>query len=171
MRSKKGIPWTIFSVFLRSGSKGVPGWSQGPFQGPSRVKMLQKWGSKRLENHQKCYLRASWQRFSKAHALSMLPAGFLKTLLKGTRIKHVCKWLCAFLVRSYKCSWRRCATFVRVKSEHSSTWPLFCHSHALLTISCVAQGGLHSRPKMSYIISNVTKIHALGLCLHSSAFF
>ena len=63
MRSKKGIPWTIFGTFFRSGSKGVPGWSQGPSQGPSRVKIAPKWVSKWLQNHQQ-----------------MLSGGFLQTL-------------------------------------------------------------------------------------------
>ena len=74
MRSKKGIPWTIFSVFLRSGSKGVPGWSQGPSQGPSRVKIAPTWVSKWFQKHQQ-----------------MLSGGFLKTLLKDTRTEHVSK--------------------------------------------------------------------------------
>ena len=73
MRSKKGIPWTIFGTFFRSGSKGVPGWSQGPSQGPSRVKFAPKWVSKWLENYQKSYLQAFWKRFSKTRALSMFP--------------------------------------------------------------------------------------------------
>ena len=72
MRCKKGIPLMIFGTFLRSGSKGVPGRSQGPSQGPSRVKIAPKWVSKWLQNHQQ-----------------MLSGGFLKTLLKDTRTKHV----------------------------------------------------------------------------------
>ena len=74
MRSKKGIPWTIFGTFFRSGSKGVPGWCQGPSQGSPRVKKAPKWVSKWLQNHQQ-----------------MLSRGFLKTLLKNTRAKHVSK--------------------------------------------------------------------------------
>ena len=63
----------ILGTFLRSGSKGVPGWSQGPSQGPSRVKFAPKWVSKWLQNHQKSYLQAFWKRFSKTRALSMFP--------------------------------------------------------------------------------------------------
>ena len=74
MRSKKVIVLMILGTFLRSGSKGVPGWSQGPSQGPSRVKIAPKWVSKWLQNHQQ-----------------MLSGGFLKTLLKDTRTKHVSK--------------------------------------------------------------------------------
>ena len=33
----------ILGTFLRSGSKGVPGWSQGSSQGPSRVKIAPQW--------------------------------------------------------------------------------------------------------------------------------
>ena len=72
MRSRKGILLMIFGTFLRSGSKGVPGRSQGPSQGPSRVKIGPKWISKWLKNHQQ-----------------MWSGGFLKTLLKDTRTKHV----------------------------------------------------------------------------------
>ena len=72
MRSKKGIVLMILGTFLRSGSKGVPGWSQGPSQGPPRVKKAPKWVSKWLQNHQQ-----------------MLCGGFLKTLLKDIRTKHV----------------------------------------------------------------------------------
>ena len=72
MRSKKGIFLMILGTFLRSGSKGVPGWSQGPSQGPPRVKKAPKWVSKWLQNHQQ-----------------MLCGGFLKTLLKDIRTKHV----------------------------------------------------------------------------------
>ena len=71
MRSKKGVPRTVFGTFFRSGSKGVPGRSLGPSQGPSRVKIAPKWVSKWLQNHQKSYLWAFWNRFSKTHALSM----------------------------------------------------------------------------------------------------
>ena len=71
-RFKKGIFLMIFGTFLRSGSKGVPGWSQGPSQGPSRVKIAPKWVSKWLQNHQQ-----------------MLCGGFLKTLLEDIRTKHV----------------------------------------------------------------------------------
>ena len=39
MRSKKGIVLMILGTFLRSGSKGVPGWSQGPSQGQKSSKM------------------------------------------------------------------------------------------------------------------------------------
>ena len=42
MRSKKGVVLLKFGTFLRSGSKGVPGWSQGPFQ----VKIAPEWVSK-----------------------------------------------------------------------------------------------------------------------------
>ena len=72
MRSKKGVVLMILGAFLRSGSKGVPGWSQGPSQGPPRVKRAPKWVSKWLQNHQQ-----------------MLCGGFLKTLLKDIRTKHV----------------------------------------------------------------------------------
>ena len=64
----------IFCTFLRSGSKDVPGWSQGPSQGLSSVKIAPKWVSKWLQNHQQ-----------------MLSGGFLKTLLKDTRTNHVSK--------------------------------------------------------------------------------
>ena len=64
MKFKKGIPWTVFDTFFRSGSKGVPG-SQGPSQGSSRIKFAPKWVSKWLENHQKSYLQAFWKGFSK----------------------------------------------------------------------------------------------------------
>ena len=74
MRSKKVIVLMILGTFLRSGSKGVPGWCQGPSQGPPRVKKAPKWVSKWLQNHQQ-----------------MLSGGFLKTLLKNTRTKHVSK--------------------------------------------------------------------------------
>ena len=74
MRCKKRVVLVKFGVFLRSGSKGVPGWFQGPSQGPSRVKIAPKWVSKWLQNHQQ-----------------MLSGGFLKTLLKNTRTKHVSK--------------------------------------------------------------------------------
>ena len=74
MRSKKGVVLVKFGTFLRSGSKGVPGWSQGPSQGPSRVKIAPKWVSKWLQNHQQ-----------------MLSGGFLKTLFKDIRTKHVSK--------------------------------------------------------------------------------
>ena len=73
MRSRKRIFLMFFCTFLRSGSKGVPGWSQGPSQGPSRVKFAPKWVSKWLQNHQKSYLQAFWKRFSKTRALSMFP--------------------------------------------------------------------------------------------------
>ena len=74
MRSKKGIFLMILGTFLRSGSKGVPGWCQGPSQGSPRVKKAAKRVSKWLQNHQQ-----------------MLSGGFLKTLLKNTRTKHVSK--------------------------------------------------------------------------------
>ena len=74
MRSKKGVVLMILGTFLRSGSKGVPGWCQGPSQGSPRVKKAPKWVSKWLQNHQQ-----------------MLSGGFLKTLLKDTRTKHVSK--------------------------------------------------------------------------------
>ena len=74
MRSKKAIVLMILTTFLRSGSKGVPGWCQGPSQGSPRVKKAPKWVSKWLQNHQQ-----------------MLSGGFLKTLLKNTRTKHVSK--------------------------------------------------------------------------------
>ena len=74
MRSKKRIFLIILGTFLRSGSKGVPGWSQGPSQGPSRVKIAPKWVWKWLQSHEQ-----------------MLSGGFLKTLLKDTRTKHVSK--------------------------------------------------------------------------------
>ena len=78
MRSKKGVVLMILGAFLRSGSKGVPGWSQGPSQGPPRVKKAPKWVSK-----------------SSKMGVKMIPSimsgGFLKTLLKDTRTKHVSK--------------------------------------------------------------------------------
>ena len=74
MRSKKGVFLVVLATFFRSGSKGVPGWSQGPSQGPPRVKKAPKWVSKWLQNHQQ-----------------MLSGGFLKTLLKDTRTEHVSK--------------------------------------------------------------------------------
>ena len=95
-----------FCTFLRSGSKGVRGWSQGPSQGPSRVKFAPKWVSKWLENHQKSYLQAFWKRFSKTRALSMFPNSSV--------------FFC--LVWSYSCRGRFCVTFIQVKSRHSSTW-------------------------------------------------
>ena len=74
MRSKKVIVLVILGTFLRSGSKGVPGWCQGPSQGSPRFKKAPKWVSKWLQNHQQ-----------------MLSRGFLKTVLKNTRAKHVSK--------------------------------------------------------------------------------
>ena len=74
MRPKKGIILIVLGTFLRFGSKGVPGWSQGPSQGPSRVKIALTWVSKGLGNHQK-----------------MVSRGFLKALLKDTLTKHVSK--------------------------------------------------------------------------------
>ena len=71
MRSKKNV-FDYFCTSLRSGSQGVPGWSQGPSQGPPRGKKAPKWVSKWLQNHQQ-----------------MLCGGFLKTLLKDIRTKHV----------------------------------------------------------------------------------
>ena len=114
MRSKKGIPWTCFGTFFRSGSKGVPGWSQGPSQGPSRVKIAPKWVSKWLENHQKSYLQAFWKRFSKTRALSMFPnsSGLFCSLFPFG----------LFLVCSYSCRGRFCVTFIQGKSRHSSAW-------------------------------------------------
>ena len=81
-RSKKGVVLVKFDTFLRSGSKGVPGWSQGPSQGPSSVKFAPKWVSQWLENLQKSYLQAFWKRFSKTRALSMFPSssGFFFSL-------------------------------------------------------------------------------------------
>ena len=73
-RSKKRIFLMILGTFWRSGSKGVPGWCQGPSQGSPRVKKAPKWVSKWLQNHQQ-----------------MLFGGFLKTLLQNTRTKHVSK--------------------------------------------------------------------------------
>ena len=73
-RSNNMIFLMIVGTFLRSGSKGVPGWSQGPSQGSPGVKKAPKWVSKWLQNHQQ-----------------MLFGGFLKTLLKDTRTKHVSK--------------------------------------------------------------------------------
>ena len=73
MRSRKMIFLMIFCTLLRSGSKGVPGWYQGPSQGSSRVKFAPKWVSKWLDNHQKSYLQAFWKRFSKTRTLSMFP--------------------------------------------------------------------------------------------------
>ena len=95
----------IFGTFLRSGSKGVPGWSQGHSKGPSRVKIAPKWVSKWLKHINKCCPKAFWKRFSKTCDLSMFPNS---------------SWL--FLVFSYSCRGRFCATFVQVKSRHSSTW-------------------------------------------------
>ena len=46
MRSKKVIVLTILGTFLRSGSKGVPGWSQGPSQGPPQGQKSSKMGVK-----------------------------------------------------------------------------------------------------------------------------
>ena len=74
MRSKKGVVLLKFGTFLRSGSKGVPRWSQEPSQGPSRVKIVPKWVSKWLKKHQQ-----------------MLSKGFLKTFLKDMRSEHVSK--------------------------------------------------------------------------------
>ena len=105
MRSKKGIFLMILGTFLRSGSKGVPGWSQGPSQGPSRVKFDPKWVSKWLENPQKSCLQAFWKRFSKTHALSMF--------LNSSGLFFVC---------SYSCRGRLSVTCIQVKSQHSSTW-------------------------------------------------
>ena len=85
MKSKKGIFLVNFRTFLRSGSKGVPGWSQGPSQGPSSVKFAPKWVSKWLENHQKSYLQAFWKRFSKTHAL-------LSMFLNGSALFLVCSY-------------------------------------------------------------------------------
>ena len=73
MRSKKAIGLMILGTSLRSGSKGVTGWCQGPSQGSPRVKNAPKWVSKWLQNHQ------------------MLSGGSLKTLLENTRTKHVSK--------------------------------------------------------------------------------
>ena len=105
-RSKKMIFFIILGTFLRSGSKGVPGWSQGSSQGPSRVKFAPKWVSKWLENLQKPYLQAFWKGFSKTRALSMFPNSSGLFLL-------VC---------SYSCRGRFCVTFIQVKSRHSSAW-------------------------------------------------
>ena len=63
----------IFGTFLRSGSKGVPGWSQGHSKGPSRVKIAPKWVSKWLKHINKCCPKAFWKRFSKTCDLSMFP--------------------------------------------------------------------------------------------------
>ena len=46
MRSKKRIFLMILGTFLRFGSKGVPGWCQGPSQGSPRVKKSSKMGVK-----------------------------------------------------------------------------------------------------------------------------
>ena len=96
MRSKKVIILRILGTFLRSGSKGVPGWSQGPSQGPSRVKFAPKWVSKWLENHQKSYLQAFWKRFSKTRALSMFPNSsgpfsFVLTHAEEDSLSHLSK--------------------------------------------------------------------------------
>ena len=74
MRSKKGVVLMILGTFLRSGSRGVPGWCQGPSQGLPRVKKAEKWMSKWVQNHQQ-----------------MLSRGFLKALFKNTLTKHVSK--------------------------------------------------------------------------------
>ena len=74
MRSTKRVFLLISGTFLSSGSKGVPGWCQGPSQGSPRVRKAPKWVSKWLQNHQQ-----------------MLSRAFLKTLLKNTRAKHVSK--------------------------------------------------------------------------------
>ena len=79
MRSKKGVVLMILGTFLRSGSKGVPGWSQGPSQGPSRVKIDQNGISKWFQNHQQ-----------------MWSGGF-------SRSKHVSKKLWSFCICSYSC--------------------------------------------------------------------
>ena len=42
----KRVVLMILGTFLRSGSKGVPGWCQGPSQGSPRVKKAPKWVSK-----------------------------------------------------------------------------------------------------------------------------
>ena len=91
-RSKKGVVLVKFDTFLRSGSEGVPGWSQGPSQGPSRVKFAPKWFSKWLENHQKSYLQAFWKRFSKTRALSMFPnsSGFFFSLFLFMQREILC---------------------------------------------------------------------------------
>ena len=100
MRSKKGVVLVRFCTFLRSGSKGVPGWSQGPSQGPSRVKFAPKWVSKWLQNHQKSYLQAFWKRFSKTRALSMFPNSsglffslflFIPIHAEGDSVSHLSK--------------------------------------------------------------------------------
>ena len=56
----------------------------------------------------------------------ILPAGFLKTLLKDTRTEHVSKQLWFFFqfvpIHSYSCRGRFCVTFIQGKSRHSSTW-------------------------------------------------
>ena len=96
MRSKKGVVLVKFDTLLRSGSKGVPGWSQGPSQGPSRVKFVPTWVSKWLENHQKSYLQAFWKRFSKTRALSMFPNSSgpffsLFLFMQGDSVSHLSK--------------------------------------------------------------------------------
>ena len=79
MRSKKGIPWTIvwyfFQVWVQRCPRVVPGTLPGSLQG----QMCSKMGLKMTRKSSK-----------------ILPAGFLKTLLKDTRTEHVSKQLWAF---------------------------------------------------------------------------
>ena len=105
MRSKKGVVLMILGTFLRSGSKGVPGWCQGPSQGSPRVKKAPKWVSKWSKIINKCCPEAFWKRFSKTHVLSL----FL--ISPGL-----------FIFCSYSCRGRLSVTFIHVKSQHSSTW-------------------------------------------------
>ena len=89
----KRVVFIILATFLRSGSKGVQGWSQGPSQGPSRVKFAPKWVSKWLGNHQKSYLQAFWKRFSKTRALNMFPTSsglfyFVPTHAEGDSMSY-----------------------------------------------------------------------------------
>ena len=61
----------FFCTFLRSGSKGVPGWCQGPSQGSPGSKKLQNGCPNDSKIINKYCPEAFWKRFSKTHALSM----------------------------------------------------------------------------------------------------
>ena len=68
---KWGLKKWFFRAFCYLWIQGVPGWSQGPSQVPSRVKLVPKWVSTLVEDNQECCPEAFWKRFSNTHALNI----------------------------------------------------------------------------------------------------
>ena len=97
--------WWFLVLFWGLGPKVSQGGPRDTPRVPPGSKLLQNGSQNGWKNISKCCPKAFWKRFSKTCDLSMFPNS---------------SW--HFLVFSYSCRGRFSATFVQVKSRHSSTW-------------------------------------------------